>query len=83
MNGLKFDRTINLGHVLMIITMITAIAVAYATYRVTVSEYDHRIKSLERNAQGQSTLTRDLSQSLYTISRDVAVIKDRIERGQK
>ena len=80
-NGLRFDKTINLGHILMIGTMVGAIVTAYATYRVTVNEYNHRLNYLEAHTKSQEVINNNLSSSLYNITRDVAVIKDRLERS--
>ena len=79
----KFDKTISIGHVLMIATMLVAIGTAYATYRVTVTEFDHRIIYLENYAKSQTNINDSLTTNLNSISRDVAVIKDRVERVTK
>lgn len=80
-SGFKFDKTISIGHVLMIVTMLAAIVTAYATYKVTVTEFDHRLTYLENHAKMQDVLNSSVSNNLYSISRDLAVIKDRIERS--
>lgn len=74
--SLRFDRTISLGHLLTIATMIMGLTAAYSTYQVTVNDHESRIKFLER----QLTITSDQMAIVWSIQRDVAVIKDRLER---
>lgn len=67
--GLQFDKTINLGHVLTIITLIAAFTGAYTAYQVTITNHEDRITRLENQTN-----------NIWSIKQDVAVIKDRIER---
>lgn len=81
-NVLKFDWTMNLGHLMMILTMVLAAVAAYATARVTLSEHEARISALEIGISSVRTTSSDLTATLYTIRQDVAVIRDRMDRGR-
>ena len=78
--GLRFDKTISLGHVLSIMTMMAGIGAAYAAYQVTIGNIEMRIQFLEAQSKSQMSTNIDLVSSMYNIQRDVAVIKDRLER---
>lgn len=76
--GLRFDKTVSLGHVLTAASMLTGIAVAYTTYMVTITDHERRIELLEK----QLSVTIQQMNTMWSIKQDVAVIKDRLERGQ-
>lgn len=43
----KFDGTINLGHVLTILTMVLGLATVYVNGRVTTADHESRLRALE------------------------------------
>lgn len=43
----RFDGTINLGHVLTIITMVVGLATVYVNGRVTTADHESRLRALE------------------------------------
>jgi hypothetical protein len=87
----RFDSTINLGHVLTIVTLLGTLAIAYSTYKVTISSLDsrlayletYRVTNLEANDKTRASQLVDMSNALYSIKSDVAIIRDRIEREKK
>jgi len=79
-SGMHFEKTINLGHVFTIITLLGMGATAYTTYRVTVVEHDTRLSTLEKNFLLQMSRNNDITVTIYKMQSDIAVIRDRIER---
>ena len=77
---LRFDRTLNLGHVLTIFTLLGTMGIAYATYSVTVAGHDLRLRFLEAQVSTLTNLNVELKAALASIKQDVAVIRDRLER---
>lgn len=80
MSGIKFDGTVNLGHLLTIATLISMMVAAYATYKVTINSHDTRLGMLEAQMKSQEGYNLSTSTALYSIKQDVAIIKDRLEK---
>jgi hypothetical protein len=78
-SNIRYDSTINLGHVLTMITIAGTVALAYATYRVEVSELATRVTILEGLAKTQEATTI----AVHTIRSDIAIIRDRVERFER
>lgn len=72
----RFDSTINLGHVLTMVTISAAIALAYTAYRVEVTELGTRVTILESLAKTQEATTI----AVHAIRSDIAIMRDRLER---
>lgn len=79
---MKFDRTINLGHILILVGIIASAFSGYMTIRLTVDNHELRIESIERSISAQETINKNLTKLLWDIKRDVAVIKDRSDRDE-
>jgi len=87
----RFDATINLGHVLTIAALLGTLAIAYATYKVTISALEsrlayletYRINNMEAQIKLQQGYNTEMSNAIYIIKQDVAVIRDRLERDKK
>lgn len=81
-NRIKFDPTINLGHVLTAITLISGIVVSYMVLdkRVTVLE-EGRVSQRERDAV-QDAVSRDKFQevkdALLDLRRSVEKVSDKV-----
>lgn len=80
MPEIKFDGTVNLGHILTIGTLVSMMAVAYATYKVSMNDHDSRLTFLENQMKSQDAYNVSTSSTLYSIKQDVAIIKDRLEK---
>lgn len=83
LHGVSFDRTISLGHVLTIMSIVGATIGGYVTYRLTIAEHDVRLRNLEQQMQHQMDVYGSLNTMMYNIRQDVAVIRDRLERAVK
>lgn len=81
--GIAFDRTVSLGHILTIMSIIGATIGGYVTYRLTIAEHDVRLRTLEAQMLHQINSNSELNVMMYNIRQDVAIIRDRIERGSK
>lgn len=82
-HGVSFDRTISLGHVLTIMSIVFATIGGYVTYRLTIAEHEARLQNLEQQMAHQVLSDSDLRVMMYNIRQDVAVIRDRVERSSK
>lgn len=78
--SLHFDRTISVGHIITVLTLISAFVGAYAAYKVTITDHESRLIRLETMVLQQINSNEAQNNSLWSIKQDVAVIKDRIER---
>ena len=79
-NFMRFDKTINLGHVMTIITLMAGMATAYTTYRVSMAEHETRIDRLEKISTSQISVGAEMTTNLFAMKQDLAIIKYRIER---
>jgi hypothetical protein len=79
-NGVHFDRTINLGHIMTILTLMVGMAGAYTTYKVSMTEHETRINRLEEITKSQISVGADITSNIYAMKQDLAIIKFRIER---
>lgn len=61
----KFDGTINLGHVLTIITMVIGLATVYVNGRVTTADHESRLRALEE-------VSRDFKLTLAKVAENEA-----------
>lgn len=81
-NGLKFDKTINLGHVLTMVSMIAAVMVSWSLMdkRVVVLE-EARLAQRERD-QAQDMASRERLQevrdALLDLRRSVEKVSDKV-----
>jgi NAD/NADP transhydrogenase beta subunit len=73
---LRFDTSINLGHILTMLTIGGAIALAYTAYRVEVTELSTRVTILENVSKTQEATTI----AVHSIRSDIAIMRDRLER---
>lgn len=73
---LRYDSTINLGHILTMITVFATVALAYTAYRVEVTEIGTRVTILESLAKTQEATTI----AVHAIRSDIAIMRDRLER---
>jgi hypothetical protein len=77
--SIRYDSTINLGHVLTMLTIAGTVALAYATYRVEVSELSTRVTILE----GLSKTYEATTMAVHAIRADIAIMRDRLERMER
>ncbi len=61
--GVRFDATINLGHVMSAIMMGAALVTVYVTTRVTLADQDSRLKIVEAAYQEQKQTLVKLADS--------------------
>ena len=80
---MKFDWTFNLGHILIMLGMIFSGASIYIGIATKMTGYEFRLSVLERSSVGQETQNSQIMQQLGQVQRDVAVVKDRLERATK
>lgn len=73
---LRFDTTVNLGHILTILTISATVALAYTAYRVEVTELTTRVTILENISKTQEATTI----AVHSIRSDIAIMRDRLER---
>lgn len=74
---MRFDWTINLGHVLMILTLMGSVFIAYSNVIRTQDRQDLRITALEQSAAKREAFESTVVNQLSSISVDIGVLKDR------
>ena len=73
----KFDPTVNLGHILTAAAMILSVFIAYTQIQVTLRDHETRITAVERNVDRQITVNQSILATLGTIREDIATLKER------
>jgi hypothetical protein len=72
-----FDFSLNLGHVLTIISIVGSVFVAYMTIVREVDNHELRIKTIEKQIDSTSTFQSQVLSTLGTIREDIATLKER------
>jgi len=80
MTGVRFDRTINLGHILTFLGFIGTMLVGYNAMdkRITIVEEIQRQQPFRDHAQDEQR--RDLKQSTSEIRRGIEKLNDKLDR---
>lgn len=81
--GLTFNRSVSLGNLLVILTMIGGAISLYIAHKEVIVSHELRIKYLELHTQNQLNTISTMTTTVFSIQRDIAVIKDRLEREQR
>lgn len=77
MPRMRFDGTINLGHVLTILAIIGSVFVAYMNILRTVDSHELRITAVEKQVSSSTLFQRQVLATLTTIREDIATLKER------
>ena len=75
----NFDPTINLGHVLTLVSMLAAGAVAFANLQARLAVHDEQLRGLERAAVVDKS---HLTEALNGLRDDVKEVKQEVRRGK-
>ncbi len=75
----RFDGTINLGHIIMLVGFMASAAIAYTSVKSDITNHDWRLKSIEAAVKDQSLTNGQLRDTMGEISRDIAVIKTKVD----
>jgi hypothetical protein len=75
----KFDGTINLGHVLTVITLLGGGAAIYTTINSAITQHEFRLDALERADAVRIETSRRIIDRLNDIATDLATIKGRLD----
>ena len=75
MTGPRFDSTINLGHVMIVVTMLGSVIYAYYSLQGSVQLADQRITTLEKEQADTITFQSAVLDKLTTIQVDIGVLK--------
>jgi hypothetical protein len=77
-----FDFSLNLGHVLTILSNVGSVSVAYSTLVREVDNHELRIKTIEKQIDTTSTFQSQVLSTLGTIREDIATLKERSREGR-
>ena len=84
--GVRFDKTINLGHVLTFLGFIVTIMVTWSTLdkRVVVLEESRKAQAVLDNAQDNRSAEKftEIRETLGEIKRSVDRVNDKLERNK-
>ena len=85
--GIRFDKTINLGHILTFVGFILSIVVTWSTLdkRVVVLEEGRKAQELRDSGQDQRNIDQlgAIKESLTEIKQNVIALRDRQDRATK
>lgn len=80
-SSVKFDSTINLGHIITGGTTIFAIIAGYFVLKSDIRDHESRLSRAEQYITQQGITNQNTNVSLNEIKTGVAVIRDRLERS--
>lgn len=72
---MKFDPTINLGHIMTIFALVGSIFLAYSRLVITIENHEMRIAVVEKGADRDAVLQQQILNTLTTIREDIATLK--------
>jgi len=75
MPQVKFDPTVNLGHLLTIAAFVGSVAVAYTSILRSVDNHEIRIEAMERTRDRDAIIQQQILNTLTTIREDIASLK--------
>lgn len=78
----KLDPTINVGHILIIMSVAASVLFAYTDLRAVDAAHNTRLLAVEKTASNNSADNKVLLNTLSDIKSDLAVIKDRSDRAE-
>lgn len=81
--SLKFDASLNLGHILVFMGMIGSVVSVYVSFMVSDSKTDLRLNSIERIVTEQTEINRTMLNLLNELRISTAVSKERIDRLER
>lgn len=85
--GVRFDPTINLGHIITFIGFILSLVVTWSTLdkRVVVLEESRKAQELRDSSQDQRSVDQmaTIRESLTEIKQNVIALRDRQDRQEK
>ena len=73
----KFDPTLNLGHLLTTASLIGTVVFAYSDLKSTDEQHATRIVAVERQIDMSAGAQRQILETLATIREDIATLKER------
>ncbi|WP_127524670.1 hypothetical protein [Mesorhizobium sp. Z1-4] len=80
MSRLKFDTTINAGHILIVAGMAISVFLAYSDLLRSIDRHEIRIGTIERQTDSNADIQRQILQTLTTIREDIATLKAQTRR---
>lgn len=83
MSRVRFDPTINLGHVLQVVAVVGGLLLAYVNIVRAVDDHEGRLKAVEKQIDGSDLFQRQLLDTLTTIREDIATLKERSRGSEK
>ncbi len=79
----KFEPTINLGHLAIIVAWLGSVFTAYTNVIRTMDTHELRIEVLERNTNRAVDMQQKFLETLGLIQQDMAVVKTRIDESAR
>ena len=83
MPRVRFDASINFGHILTIISIVGSVFVAYMNIVRTVDGHELRLVILEKQFDNSEEFQRQLLSTLTEIREDIATLKERSKDAQR
>lgn len=73
----KYDPTINLGHIMQLGVIVLSIIWAYFGIVRDVDRHEQRIETIEKQTEGANAFQRQVIDTLSIIREDIATLKER------
>lgn len=75
--AIKYDPTINLGHILTIGALVGSVFLAYTNLARSLENHEVRIETIEKDETQDDFVQRQILETLTTIREDLAALKAR------
>lgn len=80
---MRFDWTLNFGHLLILFGLIVSGISVYSTINATLVKQELRINQVEQGLKDHSANSITILNSLWKMQSDMAVVRDRLDRDTK
>jgi len=80
MPKVRFDASINFGHILTILSIVGSVFVAYMNIVRTVDSHELRLATVEKQVDNTEAFQRQLLSTLSAIREDIATLKERSKK---
>ena len=77
---MKFDPTINLGHIAIIVSAVFSVFMAYSSIVRNLDNHELRLVALEKSNEDTASINREVLRTLGAIKEEMSAMKVQLER---
>lgn len=80
MPRIKFDWTLNVGHIAIVLSAIGSVLIAYTNIVRSQDNHEFRLSALETQARDASKTNKELLSTLGEIKEEISALNVKVER---